>query len=71
MEYSIPYGIAPNIRTAMVHLPQEGRYLSLKNYGLFRKSMGKFRQGAMKVVFRTNWAMKKQINFFKSIKEVR
>jgi hypothetical protein len=57
LEYSIPYGIAPNIRTAMVHLQQEGRYLSNKKYGLFRKLVGKFRQGAMKVVFRTKWAM--------------
>ena len=71
LERSIPYGIAPNIRTAMVHLPQEGRHLSRKNYGLLRKSIGKFRQGTMKVVFRTNWAMKKQLSFLKSIKEVR
>jgi hypothetical protein len=57
LERAIPYGIAPNIRTAMVHLPEEGRYLSLKNYGLFRKFMSKFRQGAMKVAFRTMFAL--------------
>lgn len=59
LERSIPYGIAPNIRTAMVHLPEEGRYLSRKNYGLLRKSMGKFRQGVMKAAFRTMFAVLK------------
>lgn len=28
VEYNIPIGIAPNIKTAMVHLPEEGRWLS-------------------------------------------
>lgn len=57
MERGIPYGIAPNIRTAMVHLPEEGRYFPHKNYGLLSKSMGKFRQGVMKVAFRTMFAL--------------
>jgi len=34
VEKNIPIGIAPNIKTAMVHLPEEGRWLSNRSYGL-------------------------------------
>jgi hypothetical protein len=30
VEANIPIGLAPNIKTAMVHLPEEGRWLSAK-----------------------------------------
>jgi hypothetical protein len=57
LEHGIPYGIAPNIRTAMVHLPEEGRHLSNKRYSLLRMSVDILRQSVTKVAFRMMFAL--------------
>lgn len=56
VEKNIPLGIAPNIKTAMVHLPEEGRWLSARKYGL-KKVQYEIMRSFMKTSFKALFAL--------------
>lgn len=56
IEKNIPIGIAPNIKTAMVHLPEEGRWLSDKSYG-FKRVRYEILRSLMKASFKALFAI--------------
>jgi len=59
IEKGIPFGIAPNIRTAMVHLPEEGKWLSSCELGV-RVWTHAAKCAGMKAAFRAMCALKRK-----------